>query len=175
MGDFFLSKRLMFTNSIPLEVLLLSNLGCGSDTIINKNSILEILQYGNTSLWWFLYPTLFPKIKTTILFLNNFNKFLDEKKPSLVIINNNFNYFEIISQICNIKKIPIKFSQKNYMKFKMKEKIIILDKIRHEKIFSQKIKTRKRVNKKRNKNRNKRNKNSETKRNYSYSAYITIR
>jgi hypothetical protein len=136
----FFRKKLMDENSHKEAILFLEKI---QESILNENSILEILQYGNTSLWWFLYPTLFPIIKRAILFLNNFNKFLDEKKPSLVIIKDNFNYFEIICQVCNIKKIPIKFSQKNYMKFKMKEKIIILDKIRHEKIFSQKIKTRK--------------------------------
>ena len=141
----FFTKKLMDEDSHKEAILFLEKI---QESKINKNSILELFEYGNTSLWWFLYPTLFPKIKTTILFLKNFNKFLDEKNPSIVIINNNFNYFEIICQICKIKKIPLKFSKKNYMKFKIKEKIIILDKIRHEKIFSQKIKTRKNLFKK---------------------------
>lgn len=138
----FFTKKLMDENSHEETIIFLEKI---QESTINKKTILESLEYKNTSLWWFLYPTLFPKIKNVILFLKNFTTFLDEKKPSLVIINDNFNYYKIIHQICNIKKIPIKFSKKNFMKFELKEKIIFLDKIRHEKIFSKKVNTRKKV------------------------------
>ena len=96
----FFTKKLMDENSHKEAILFLEKI---QESIINKNGILELFEYGNTSLWWFLYPTLFPKIKTTILFLKNFNV---KKIISFEASKINYNYLFILSN--QTKLIPTK-------------------------------------------------------------------
>lgn len=110
---------------------------------INGKTILELLQYHDCSLWWFLHPTLFPAIKQTINFITKFDKFLDEVQPSVVKITEDFQTFEIISQLCKIKKIKLEYSRKELLRFKTVQKIIFQgQKYRYKKIHLNKSKKR---------------------------------
>ena len=50
-------------------------------------------------------------------------KYLDNHSPTEVKIVDEFEKLEILKQICNQKKIPIKYSKLNYLKFKNAQKI----------------------------------------------------
>lgn len=111
---------------------------------INGNTILEALQYHENSLWWFLHPTLLPVLTKSINFITKFEKFLDEIKPSVVKISEDFQTFEIIAQLCKKKRIKLEYSRRELLQFKTKQRIILQgQKYRYNKIFSNKSKKRK--------------------------------
>jgi len=111
---------------------------------IKENSILELFQYSDCSLWWFLHPTLYPVIKKILSFIIKFEEFLDQTKPIAVKITDDFSTFSIISQLCKKKNIQFKYSKKELIKFKTKQKIIFQgQKYRYKKILLNKFQKRK--------------------------------
>ena len=127
--------------SIEQSLEFLENM---QNSSIMGKTILELFQYDDSSFWWFLHPSLFPIIKQAINFITKFDEFLDEIKPSVVKVTEDFQTFEIISQLCKIKKIPLEYSKKDLLQFKTVKKIILQgQKYRYKKIFSTKLKERK--------------------------------
>ena len=110
---------------------------------IDGKSLPELLSYDDFSLWWFIEPSIYPEFKKLINFTSKFLEFLEEQKPTKIIIHDDFNKFDIIKQICVNKQIEFNFSKVSFLKFKMM-KIIIesLQSYRYKKIFFKKIKKR---------------------------------
>jgi hypothetical protein len=116
------------------------------EKLYDLNFIPEKFSYHNVCLWWFLYNPLVERLIDVVNFIDNFTKFIEENNPKFVKINDDFNKFEIIKQICNNKKITIKFSRSNYLKFKFKLKILkIIKPIHANYIHKIKIKSRKNI------------------------------
>jgi hypothetical protein len=101
----------------------------------------EIFKYSNTSLWWFIYPTIFPSIQRTINFISAIVELIEKIKPTSIELAGEFDKYDIFKQICQNKNIQLftpNLIFKN-SKSKIKEK---LQRIRYRKIFVQKTKNR---------------------------------
>ena len=119
-----------------------------SKTKVNGKDFLEYFEFSNISLWWFIYQNLIPKYKQKINFIIKFSKLLDDYNPNLVKILDDFTNFDLIKQICNNKKIKFKYSRIDYFKYLGKNKLKLqTQKIRFEKITTNKINQRKLFNK----------------------------
>jgi CDP-glycerol glycerophosphotransferase (TagB/SpsB family) len=126
---------------IPLEQLMKIE-----KSKINSKSFLEYFSFSDFSFWWFLHPTIYPKIKKSINFIQKFQDFLIEKNPSKVIVNNNFLNLDLIEQICKKHNVEL---EKNFSS-NIKNKIFNsfrnnLQEKRYQKIYSKKIKKRKSI------------------------------
>jgi len=111
---------------------------------IEGKSIMEYLYFDGVSYWWFIYQSLIPELKKQLNFISNFSIFLKNKKPSKVILEQNFEYFELIKQICKNLKIDFSFSKLGLIKFRSKvTSKNSIQKMRYEKIHQKKIETRK--------------------------------
>lgn len=122
------------------------------DSKINNKTIVELFSFDNFSLWWFIHPTIFPVIKKLVNFIIYFQKFIHEFKPKKIIIENNFQMFDIIKQICEQSNIELNYSKSNFQKFKIKNTLIFKgQKIRYKKITNKKIEKRKKLFLKKNK------------------------
>ena len=111
---------------------------------IHSKSFLEYFSYDNFSFWWFLHPTIYPKFKKVINFIERFKEFLDHENPSKIIISENFENYDIIKQICIQKNIPYSKKDSSYIKYKILDigKNTLQSK-RYDKIFKQKFQKRK--------------------------------
>lgn len=119
---------------------------------INKKPLSELFEYEDFSIWWLMHPTIYPKIKKIINFILKFTEYIDEFKPTKIIINEDFSMLDIISQICKRKKIHIKFSKSQYLKFTKLNKIKnFAQKYRYTSVTNKKISTRKKLYKQKNK------------------------
>lgn len=111
---------------------------------INGKTIMEYLYFNDVSYWWFIYQSLVPEVKNQINFISNFLNFLKTVKPSKVKLENNFERFEIIKQICNKLNIDFSYSKFRLLRYnsKIKSKNSIQER-RYKRIHEKKIETRK--------------------------------
>jgi hypothetical protein len=109
-----------------------------------ENSYLSSsLLYENVSLWWFIYQTLVGRLKKQINFIRKFSDLLDEINPSIVEITEDFQFVEIIKQICIKKNIDLSFSKRKYFQYGLKIKAKnTVQKSRYKKIFNSKTQIR---------------------------------
>jgi len=111
---------------------------------IKEKLIPELFCYQDFSMWWFIHPSIYPKMKQYISFIIKFNEFLEKENPVKVIVNDDFSMFDIIKQICNNKKIKFDYSKLMYFRSKISENILMkAQKYRYKKITSRKINYRK--------------------------------
>jgi hypothetical protein len=104
----------------------------------------DLFAYKNISLWWFIYPTLFPQFKKTVNFITKFIEYADQIRPSAIRVADDFNNFDIIKQVCNKKNIRLEYSKSSFLKFKIRDKLIrYVQRYRYKKITKLKIKKRK--------------------------------
>ena len=110
---------------------------------VDRVLLQDLFVYEDISLWWFLYPTIFPQFKNVVNFVSKFLEMIEQKNPSMIILKD-FSNYEVIKEICNSKKIILRYSNISFSFFNLK-KILIkkLKKIKVEKIF--KNKTNKRI------------------------------
>ena len=105
---------------------------------------LELFAYEDVSLYWFFYHFYWAKLNSTIKFLNAFLKFTEQTTPETIRIEDDFDKYDIIKQICHKKKINFEYSKLNYLKFKARDRIgRHIRKFRLQKITKLKIKNRK--------------------------------
>ena len=87
---------------------------------LNKKSFLELFEYKGISLWWFFsQETFFIKFANIINFIENFSIFIDQIKPDIVEIEDDFEFFNIIKKISEQKNFELKYSQTSYSKYKI--------------------------------------------------------
>lgn len=125
-------KNTMFLNENDLKIPM--GLEGYNDTIIflqeliNKKILnkdfLENFTYETFSFWWFIYPTVVPGIQKAINLINKFEEIIDASHFNLVEVNNDFEKLQIINQICNKKKIKLKYSKVKYQKFLIKQNLL---------------------------------------------------
>jgi hypothetical protein len=105
----------------------------------------DLFVYKNISLWWFLHPTFFPQFKNVVNFTLKFLEMIEQKDPSIIILKD-FSNYEVIKEICNSKKIILRYSNLSILFFNLKKFLIKkLKKIKVETIFKNKIKKRIRI------------------------------
>lgn len=111
---------------------------------IKKIPFLELFQYNDFSLWWFVYQSLIPKYKQITNFISTFYELIKKYNPSLITIENNYSNFHLIKQICEKEKIKLNYSKKSLISFSMKANAKhSLKKIKYKKITNHKIEKRK--------------------------------
>ena len=112
---------------------------------IKEDSFLSLFSYDDVSIWWMIYPSLMPVINKSINFIYKFQILLDEKKPNKIIVEN-FDYFYLIKQICDLRKIKLVYSTSSLLSYLLKKKLKInAQKYRYKKITESKIKSRKKL------------------------------
>jgi len=79
----------------------------------------ELLKYSDVSLWWYIYPSIFPAIKKTINFIEKFNDLIIDKNPNKIKLVGEFDKLSLIKQICKQKKIKLDYSKSMHLKFLM--------------------------------------------------------
>ncbi len=121
----------------------LSELKKIQNSFVDRVLLQDLFVYEEISLWWFLHPTFFPQFKNTVNFVSKFLEMIEQKNPAIIILKD-FSNYEVIKEICNSKKIILRYSNLSLLVFNLK-KILIkkLKKIKVEKIF--KNKTNKRI------------------------------
>jgi len=103
----------------------------------------DLFVYEDISLWWFLHPTIFPQFKNVVNFVSKFLEMIEQKNPSTIILKE-FSYYTVIKEICDSKKIKLRYSNSSFLFFNLKNFLIKkLRKIKIETIF--KNKTNKRI------------------------------
>lgn len=113
---------------------------------INGKIIPELFSFDDCSIWWFLHPTIYPELKKLTNFITKFLEFIDQHKPIKITINEQFENFDIIKQICKKEKILFSYSKKSYFEYSLSQKIKRkIQQKRYEKIFAQKNKKRKTI------------------------------
>lgn len=118
---------------------------------IGKKKLPELFEYEDFSLWWLMHPTIYPKIKKIINFILKFDEYIDEYKPTKIIIEEDFTMFDIIFQICKRKNIQIEYSKNQYLRFKKLNKIKnFSQKYRYRILTNKKSSTRKKLYKQKN-------------------------
>lgn len=120
--------------------------------ILNNKPFLENFLYSETSLWWFIYPSLIGKYKQIVNFILEFSKFLDTMKPDVVEVHN-LNKLKIIQEICKQKDIQCISSKTNIIKFQIQQKSKNkIKKKRFDYITNKKIDYRKKLYRKKSQN-----------------------
>ena len=121
---------------------------------MNNKSFLSFFTYENSSLWWFMRPSIIMPLRTIINFIDRFEEVLDKQKPSEIKIQGDFSKFEIIKEICAKKNIKFSYSKIKYFSYQKKTSLKYkLQRERFKKIFFSKINKRIKVSQSRN-NRN---------------------
>lgn len=145
-------KDVIFVSDIDFQIPFgIDSLGIPIDILneIEKSTVMgksipDLFAYEDFSLWWFMHPTIYPKIKQFINFIMKFNEFLEKEKPTKIKIHDDFTTFDIIKQICKNKNIKFEFSMFRYSSFRISNMILQkLQKYRYEKITRMKINNRK--------------------------------
>lgn len=113
---------------------------------IHSKLFLEFFKFNNYSLWWFIHPSIYPKIKKCINFIEKFEEFVSEQKPSKIIISENSSYIDLIKQISLNYSIELEILLSKNLKNKFYNKFkIIFQSNRYQKIYSKKSKKRKTI------------------------------
>lgn len=113
---------------------------------IHNIDFLAQFEYEKNSMWWFIFPSIIPVYKNLINFIISFQQLIDEVKPQLVKVEDDFGKLNLIKQLCKKNKIKLGYSRLRYSKFYTKQKLIKnSQKSRFSRITSRKIEKRKKM------------------------------
>ena len=109
------------------------------ESIISEKPFLELFQFEDTSLWWFIHPSIISPLKRTISFIDKFEELIKKYQPTSIMLKQDFEKLSLIKQICDKKNIKINFSQSSILQYNIKHNF--KQKFQHfrfNKIFSRK-------------------------------------
>jgi hypothetical protein len=75
------------------------------DIEVNNRSLLDLLRYDGTSLWWFIDTLVFSSAKEAILTIERSERVLHEKAPRQVLVAGLGNLTQLITHVCKGKEI----------------------------------------------------------------------
>jgi len=111
---------------------------------VNNKALYQSFQYKNIPIWWFIYQSLISRYKKEINFVNEFLRYLEQNSVGSIEICDDFENFNLIKKISDLKKIPLTFSKFSYNKIRIKNKTKdALKKKHYEKVFNNKCTSRK--------------------------------
>ncbi len=90
---------------------------------VDGKSITEWFTFEDFSMWWFASPTIHPKFKEGMLFIDRLTTVLEENHFNELKLEGCFDKFELIKQICKKKNIKLNISRQKFFIFLTKEKI----------------------------------------------------
>ena len=77
---------------------------------VDGKSITEWFTFEDFSMWWFASPTIHPKFKEGMLFIDRLTTVLEEDHFNELKLEGCFDKFELITQICKKKNIKLNIS-----------------------------------------------------------------
>ncbi|MFI5423273.1 MAG: CDP-glycerol glycerophosphotransferase family protein [Nitrososphaeraceae archaeon] len=102
----------------------LNSISCAT---VDSKTIVEWYQYGNTSLWWFVYRRIWTKIEECLRFIENLKTLIEDIRPQVFVVKGFYDKLDLIKQICvvyNIKlEIPIQSLRKVILQYNLKRKL----------------------------------------------------
>ena len=111
--------------------------------IASSQKLSHLFKDYDFSLWWFIYAIIFPRISNILNFAFNFEKMINEKKPTKIEVASEFDKLNLMKQICRKTNVEIHYSTIRYFRFLIKNRIIKkIQKFRLTYIFSKKSKKR---------------------------------
>lgn len=114
------------------------------DSKLHGKNFLNHFEFGSDSLWWFIFPSTIPVYKKIINFIISFQELIQKENPSNIVVEENFEFLNIIKQICVKNEIKISYSKFKASRFLLKQKLLEkIQKIRFSKITNTKISERK--------------------------------
>lgn len=101
----------------------LNSISCAT---VDSKTIVEWYQYGNTSLWWFVYRRIWTKIEECIRFIENLKTLIEDIRPQVIVVKGFYDKLDIIKQICVVYSIklviPIQSLRKVILQYNLKRK-----------------------------------------------------
>ncbi len=73
---------------------------------VTDHTLIDILRYGDTSLWWFIHTLVFSSAKQAILTIERGEQLLQEKSPDQVLVAGIGGLGDLIAQLCDRANIP---------------------------------------------------------------------
>ena len=121
-----------------------------AEKTIDGKTIPQIFEYNNISLWWFIFPTIFPEVQKSINFISKFLDLIEIQLPTEIFLTD-FRHFELIKKICKEKQIKFSHSKIGHLKYMQSLKnISYIQKQRFHRIHRTKIQKRIRMHKTKN-------------------------
>ncbi len=114
-----------------------------SDKLIGEKKLNEWFEINDISLWWFVFPTIYPICNDAGFFIDCLESFIDKNKITIIELKGGYDKLSLIKQICDSKKIKLKINNLNKFSFLIKQSS--KNKVKefaHAKITSKKHKTR---------------------------------
>lgn len=99
------------------EYLLIHN------KILAGKTLQQWFTVNDLSYWWFVDPIIAPKFDQIILFIDRLEICINNIKPDLLELDDHFDKYDIVKNLCMQKKISFKVNDKSYFKFLLKQKI----------------------------------------------------
>ena len=78
-----------------------------SSATVDSKTIVEWYQYGNTSLWWFVYRRIWTKIEECLRFIENLKKLIEDIRPHVIVVEGFYDKLDLIKQICSVHNIKV--------------------------------------------------------------------
>ena len=101
----------------------LNSISCST---VDSKTIVEWYQYGNTSLWWFVYRRIWTKIEEYLRFIENLKTLIEDIRPQVIVVKGFYDKLDIIKQICVVYSIklviPIQSLRKVILQYNLKRK-----------------------------------------------------
>ena len=105
-----------------------------SDVTIGNKKLNEWFEIDGISLWWFVFPTIYPICNDAGFFIDCFESFIEKNKIKTIEVRGGFDKLSLIKQICTLQNISLKIN--NIEKFSFSTKKFSENKIKkyaHEK------------------------------------------
>jgi len=110
-----------------------------SDKIIGNKKLNEWFKINDFSMWWFVFPTIYPICNDAGFFIDCLESFIDKNKITVIELKGGFDKKSLIEQICNSKKIKFKMNNLDILSFSIKKSSKNkIKKLAHAKITSKK-------------------------------------
>lgn len=109
---------------------------------IEKKTILEWFAVDGVSYWWFISPIIHSKFKEATRFIDRLHSVTTDLDINEIVIENNFNKKNIVSNFCEYKKIKLKITKGNYSSILKNSTKNLIKSQGYKKIFRDKINKR---------------------------------
>ena len=110
-----------------------------SDKLIDNKKLNEWFEINNISLWWFVFPTIYPICNDAGFFIDCLESFIDKNKITIIELKGGYDKLSLITQICDSKKIKLKVDNLDKLLLSIKQSSKNkIKKLAHAKITSKK-------------------------------------
>ena len=106
---------------------------------IGNRSIVEWFSYEQISYWWLISAVIFPKFNEGVIFIERILNLINDKNPSKIILDDFFDKYSLLHEICKQHKIDLKINCKKKYFYDQKQRLSeSIKPIRYKKILKEK-------------------------------------